>query len=180
MKKTLTLITLAGLLATDIAWPQLKYPIIDTAQTHCYDNQSAIEFPNPGKPFFGQDAQYSTNLPNYKINENATVSDQVTGLMWTQDPGAKVTYDEAVVRCVRGGNVIAVTTGPKLVKPRPLQDGPQRGGFIKRLDKDGNGSVSKDEFDGPKQHFQHLDKNGDGVIGEDEAPKGPPSTRKTR
>jgi hypothetical protein len=51
------------------------------------------------------------------------------------------------------------------------------GGFVKRLDKDNDGKVSKEEFDGPAGHFSHFDRNGDGYITEDEAPKGPPPGR---
>ena len=51
---------------------------------------------------------------------------------------------------------------------------PPSGGFVERLDKNGDGRVSKREFDGPAHHFDRLDKNGDGFLSEDEAPKGPP------
>jgi|TARA_B100002003_G_C14145021_1_gene550523 arylsulfatase A-like enzyme len=50
--------------------------------------------------------------------------------------------------------------------------------FISRLDKDGDGKVSEDEFDGPKRRFDRFDKNGDGVISSDEAPTGPPGGKK--
>jgi len=50
--------------------------------------------------------------------------------------------------------------------------------FIKRLDKDGDGKVSKVEFDGPDEHFTKSDKNKDGYISEDEAPTGPPPGQK--
>jgi hypothetical protein len=55
-------------------------------------------------------------------------------------------------------------------------DGGQSHGqrFIKRLDKNGDGKVSKMEFDGPKERFSHHDRNNDGYIDEDEAPQGPP------
>lgn len=52
-------------------------------------------------------------------------------------------------------------------------DGPPQG-FVDRLDRDGDGRVSADEFDGPAEHFSHFDRNGDQYISEDEAPKGPP------
>jgi ribonuclease BN (tRNA processing enzyme) len=45
--------------------------------------------------------------------------------------------------------------------------------FIQRLDKDGDGKVSRTEFDGPAERFGDFDKNGDGFITEDEAPTGP-------
>ena len=46
--------------------------------------------------------------------------------------------------------------------------------FIKRLDKDGDGKVSKTEFDGPDEHFTQFDKDGDGYITESEVPTTPP------
>jgi hypothetical protein len=51
---------------------------------------------------------------------------------------------------------------------------PGRPGFVRRLDSDGDGRVSKAEFDGPVQHFDRLDKNADGFLSEDEAPMGGP------
>ncbi|MCX7004802.1 MAG: EF-hand domain-containing protein [bacterium] len=53
---------------------------------------------------------------------------------------------------------------------------PEPGAFFARMDKNGDGQVSKDEFPGPADVFTKLDKNGDGVISKDEAPKhpGPP------
>lgn len=35
-----------------------SYPIVDTGQRQCFDNQRAIAAPKPGAPFFGQDAQH--------------------------------------------------------------------------------------------------------------------------
>ena len=49
--------------------------------------------------------------------------------------------------------------------------------WVKRLDRDKDGGVSKDEFDGPAEHFSDFDTNGDGFIAEQEAPKGPPPGR---
>jgi len=53
---------------------------------------------------------------------------------------------------------------------------PQSGrpGFVQRLDRNGDGKVSRAEFDGPKDRFAHHDKNNDDYISESEAPKGPP------
>ena len=52
--------------------------------------------------------------------------------------------------------------------------------FIKRLDKDNDGKVSKSEFDGPSKHFKHFDKNSDGYISKDEVPSGPPDRDKNQ
>lgn len=103
--KTLIYILFAATLSP-MAYGTTTYPIVDTGQVHTYDDRSAIEFPEAGNPYFGQDAQYAGNTPSYKDNGNGTVSDLVTGLMWTQDPGEKQSYDNAVTgaaECRVGG-----------------------------------------------------------------------------
>ncbi|MDP6044176.1 MAG: DUF1566 domain-containing protein [Phycisphaerae bacterium] len=89
------------------------------------------------------------------------------------------------VRCVRGGVATPKTKGPA-VKPssnrRPSRpDGAggddMAGRFIKRLDKNGDGKISKREFDGPDRHFDHMDKNSDGYLQGSEIPTGPPNRR---
>jgi len=73
------------------------YPIVDTGQERCYDNSRETKYPEAGEPFFGQDAQYRGNQPEYRDNGDGTVSDLVTGLMWQKEPGPKKkTFDEAV------------------------------------------------------------------------------------
>ena len=64
------------------------YPVIDTHQTTCYDNQDEIPPPAPGAPFHGQDAQYDGLLPQHLDNGDGTVSDLVTGLMGLQADSA--------------------------------------------------------------------------------------------
>ena len=87
------------------------------------------------------------------------------------------------VRCVRGGAATLRTKGPPVQAfgresspgggDRPSRpDGSDR--FVRRLDKNGDGKVSKKEFDGPDHHFDHLDKDDDGYLTADEAPQGPP------
>jgi Ca2+-binding EF-hand superfamily protein len=49
---------------------------------------------------------------------------------------------------------------------------------VERLDRNGDGRVSRDEFDGPPEHFNHFDRNGDGYITGDEAAQGPPPRRR--
>lgn len=73
----------------------LTYPIVDTDQHDCYDAAAAMAAPQAGSPFFGQDAQYEGYQPSYVDHGDGTVTDQVTGLMWQQDPGAKKTRDQA-------------------------------------------------------------------------------------
>lgn len=106
------------------------------------------------------------------------------------------------VRCVRGGSAKLRTSPPsgdpskypyniintssfrpsdgKSMHPTRGPDPRGRGGFVQRLDRDGDGKVSKNEFDGPAHHFRKLDRDGDGFLSEDEAPKGPPPGRRPR
>ncbi|WP_308984294.1 DUF1566 domain-containing protein [Thalassobacterium sedimentorum] len=78
------------------AFCALTYPIVDTAQNQAYDTASEIELPQLGAAFYGQDAQYQNQEPSYQDNGDGTVSDRVTGLMWTQDPGEKMSYKDAL------------------------------------------------------------------------------------
>jgi hypothetical protein len=60
------------------------YPVVDTGQSSCYNNTTVMPTPLVGEAFFGQDAQYSGNQPSYTDNDDGTVTDNVTGLMWSQ------------------------------------------------------------------------------------------------
>lgn len=71
------------------------YPIVDTGQILCYGENFPITPPAAGEPFCGQDAQVAGNAPSYRDNGDGTVTDLVTGLMWQQDPGAKMTMADA-------------------------------------------------------------------------------------
>lgn len=62
----------------------VSYPIVDTGQTTCYDNDSAITCPQTGGAFAGQDANYQGLAPAYQDNGDGTVTDLNTGLMWQQ------------------------------------------------------------------------------------------------
>lgn len=72
------------------------YPIVDTAQTTFFSNDAIIDAPAPGQPFYGQDAQFPHNPPSYTNNGDGTTTDNVTGLMWIKDPGAKKTWIQSV------------------------------------------------------------------------------------
>ncbi len=84
------------------------YPIVDTGQNRCYDDNGTINAPAPGQPFYGQDAQYIGRPPAYTDNGDGTVTDTVTGLMWQKTPDTdgdgdvdeadKLTWDDAVAR----------------------------------------------------------------------------------
>ena len=97
------------------------------------------------------------------------------------------------VRCVRGGAAEARTSGPAVEAPSgrtEREQGPdfgpppggagehrprgRPGGFVQRLDRNGDGKVSRHEFDGPADHFPFLDRNRDGYLTAAEAPPPPP------
>ena len=85
-----------------------NYAVVDTGQFTCYnDIGDWIDCPAEGDVFFGQDAQYTGNRPDYTDNGNGTITDNVTGLTWTQSPDLnadsdidaddKLTYNEALI-----------------------------------------------------------------------------------
>jgi hypothetical protein len=71
----------------------------DTGQTKCYNNSTVIPCPPPGKPFYGQDAQYAGLARSYTkldsqgndLPASATsytlVRDNITGLIWEMKNG---------------------------------------------------------------------------------------------
>ena len=82
--------------------------VVDTGQQLCYDNLRSIACPSAGAPYYGQDAQHAGRAPRYLNNENGSVTDLNTGLMWQQSPDQngdgsidsadKLTFQEAVAQ----------------------------------------------------------------------------------
>lgn len=77
---------------------QSNYQVIDTGQDQCFNDSIEISPPNPGEPFFGQDAQYNGTQFSFQDNGDGTVTDLNTGMMWQQTPDLdnKSTWAEAV------------------------------------------------------------------------------------
>lgn len=71
------------------------YSIVDTGVNEFYSDSSIIKKPNTNDKFYGQDAHYSGNQASYTNNGNKTITDNVTGLMWEQHMGEKITFNEA-------------------------------------------------------------------------------------
>jgi hypothetical protein len=67
----------------------LRCPIVDTGQSRCYNNATEISCPEPGRPFYGQDAQYEGIVPSCRDNGDGTITDLNTGLMWSKDVDKK-------------------------------------------------------------------------------------------
>jgi hypothetical protein len=74
----------------------LTYVVVNTNQSKCYDDKVEISCPQMGDSFHGQDAQYARTEPRYVDNDDGTVTDLNTGLMWQKNAGAKTTYEDAV------------------------------------------------------------------------------------
>jgi len=74
---------------------ELSYPLVDTGVVTFYSNDEIIQAPSEEDDFYGQDATYHGNVPSYIDNSDDTITDNVTGLMWQQDMGSKMTYEDA-------------------------------------------------------------------------------------
>ena len=74
------------------ASPSYTYKVVDTGVETWYDNDSEMAEPGLNDPFFGQDAGYRMNQPDYTDNGDGTVTDKVTGLIWQQDMGEKISW----------------------------------------------------------------------------------------
>jgi hypothetical protein len=85
---------------------EIPYAIVDTNVLAFYDTRGEISAPQEdGAAFYGQDAHYVASQPDYTDNNDGTITDNVTGLMWQKDMGEMVTFDEAV------SNTSSITTG---------------------------------------------------------------------
>jgi ribonuclease BN (tRNA processing enzyme) len=73
-----------------------NYNIVDTNQTDFYSDTAIITSPSEGHAFYGQDGSYIGNTASYTKNNDGTISDNVTQLMWAQDMGNKMSYEEAL------------------------------------------------------------------------------------
>ncbi len=89
-----------------------------------------------------------------------------------------VQFDETVQPALVFAPRPARDAMPPPIPPRALPPEERLSGavnrFIVRLDSDGDGKVSRHEFNGPEDHFEDLDRNGDGTISKAEVSKGPP------
>ena len=87
---------LAFILVLAFPGPARGFTVVDTGQDYCYDNTREVACPDPGEPFYGQDAQLIINAPSYRDNGDGTVTDLNTGLMWQQGFVSQATWAEAV------------------------------------------------------------------------------------
>jgi D-ribose pyranose/furanose isomerase RbsD len=93
---------------SSIASNTIKYNIVDTAQSKCYDSSTGTQISCSGS---GYDADYTKNSPSYTLSSSGNiVTDNITALMWTKssdldgdgvttDTDDKRSYDDAVAYC---------------------------------------------------------------------------------
>ncbi|MCL5129894.1 DUF1566 domain-containing protein [Algibacter sp. L4_22] len=93
-KKLFTALSLF-LSVISVAKAQSNYAIVDTGVKVFYSDKGIIAEPTKAQPYYGQDATYTGNQPSYNDNNDGTITDHVTGLVWEKDMGAKMTFDEA-------------------------------------------------------------------------------------
>ena len=80
-------IALAISMAASTLQAAQPYTIVDSGQVKCYDNAKPITPPQPGQPFYGQDAQFHAHPAAYTpAADGLTVKDDVTGLTWQRSP----------------------------------------------------------------------------------------------
>ncbi|HBS03667.1 MAG TPA: DUF1566 domain-containing protein [Leptospiraceae bacterium] len=61
---------------------RLPYRIADTNQTAFFNNSGEIQRPELEEPFYGQDAHFPGNRPDYRSLSDERIQDKVTGLIW--------------------------------------------------------------------------------------------------
>lgn len=67
--------------------PEVSFTLSDTGQDAFYDaDGNEITEPEINDDYYGQDAQFTGTTPSFMDNDDGTVTDLNTGLMWQQTP----------------------------------------------------------------------------------------------
>lgn len=78
----------------------MNYPIVGTNQTLSFNDREIISTVYEGASFYGQNSNYPGNVPSYTDNGDGTVTDNVTGLMWSKSPDLNgdgiINYDDKI------------------------------------------------------------------------------------
>lgn len=85
----------------------VSYLVVGTGQSKCYGAWGEIAPPEPGQPYYGQDAQHPGPVPRYRDNGDGTVSDLNTGLTWVKARGQRMAWTDAMggaATCRVGGH----------------------------------------------------------------------------
>ncbi|TCS35198.1 DUF1566 domain-containing protein [Reinekea marinisedimentorum] len=101
-------IALTGCLGEDSdssSTTELAYPVIDTMQSDCYDTVGDVIECGSDADLIGQDAEYTTTESSYTKSDevddyDTTVTDNITGLVWTyKQSDDQYNFDAAVSYC---------------------------------------------------------------------------------
>ncbi len=174
------------------------YPYYWTSTTH-------MDGPTPGKQAayvaFGRALGKMRGRIMDVHGAGAQRSDPKTGSATSRGPQGDMVRVKNYIRLVRGGSVktsnrtlsvdkskypynVTVSQGNSQGGQRdsrgPSGSAPGGSAFVQRLDKNGDGKISRSEFDGPPDRFDYHDSNKDGYLSQDEAPKGPPPGGRSR
>jgi hypothetical protein len=93
------LLILAAAMSIMVPTAVCAWPVPDMGLTKCYSDSAEIPCPQPGEPFYGQDAQYGPNLQSFSDLGNGVIRDNVTGLEWQQNTESGMTWYDAVTYC---------------------------------------------------------------------------------
>lgn len=78
----------------------MNYTIVGTNQILSFNDREIIGIVYDGALFYGQNSNYPGNIPSYTDNGDGTVSDNVTGLMWSKSPDLNgdgiINYDDKI------------------------------------------------------------------------------------
>jgi Protein of unknown function (DUF1566)/Secretion system C-terminal sorting domain len=80
----------------------LQFLLITTIINAQSIQKTMLKLPDTGQigdftPTFGEDSDYSINVPFFIKNNNGTVTDTITGLIWQQADGGEMTIERAVI-----------------------------------------------------------------------------------
>ncbi|MBK5253344.1 MAG: DUF1566 domain-containing protein [Peptostreptococcaceae bacterium] len=79
------------------ATSEISFTLTDTMQADAYDDEgNVIDLPEEGEAFYGQDAQYTGIATEYTNNEDGTITDMNTGLIWQQEVSDTMSYEDAI------------------------------------------------------------------------------------
>lgn len=74
----------------------LTYKVVDTGLEDFFTDLSKSSGLSESSKFYGQDSHYEGHKANYTDNNDGTINDHVTGLMWQKTMDPKMTFDEAI------------------------------------------------------------------------------------
>ncbi len=75
----------------DDGTPPLSYVVVDTGQTSCYGyGIDTMACPDEYEELYGQDGMYNGLQPSYQDNEDGTITDLNTGLVWQSVPSGNM------------------------------------------------------------------------------------------